>query len=251
MARKKSDGAADEVRELFATPPKQFTAARTALAKKLSGAEAARVKKLRRPTSAAWLVNALSQRYGADVRALLKTSDALAKAQKSGRTSELHELSDELQSLVTSLTERAEELADEGGVKFTTALREKVETTLRSSAVDPESREKLESGTLERELEATGFGAFMSGPLPSAPKGRAREKAAVKKLSAKQVHAAERDAKAAIRELQKAQKQEREVRQQAERVQAELALVQAQLERAQEHAREANNRLSEARAQAD
>ncbi|MFL5319775.1 MAG: hypothetical protein ACJ790_08965 [Myxococcaceae bacterium] len=254
----KRSGKSDELRKLFATPPKEFTAARNALAaelKKSGDADAAKqVKALKRPDAAAFLVNAVAQKYPGDVKAMVDTADKVSKAQRGGHGSEMQALSKELRSLSSSLVERAEEIAKDAGVKFTTALRGKVETTFRSANQDDYAREKVMNGILEHELSASGFeGLFEAGGIH----GKAREKAPraetakkAKGPSAADRHAAEKaahDLKAAQAEFARAQEEQSDVEERAEKIQKELNAAQTRYERAEKHLREAKERAEKAR----
>lgn len=74
-----------ELDALYQLPLDQFTAARNELAKRLSAdgqaEQADRVKALRKPTVAVWLVNRLVREDELDVQRLLKAGESLAKTQ--------------------------------------------------------------------------------------------------------------------------------------------------------------------------
>jgi hypothetical protein len=71
--------------ELYRGAPEEFTSARNGLAAELKaagGAEgAAEVKRLKRPTQAAWVVNRLSLDHPDETKALLDSADRLRDAQ--------------------------------------------------------------------------------------------------------------------------------------------------------------------------
>jgi hypothetical protein len=74
-----------EIDALYGLPLKEFTPARNALASKLSKAgkkdEAARVKKLAKPSIGAWAINRIAREHPGFVERFLKASDRLLRAQ--------------------------------------------------------------------------------------------------------------------------------------------------------------------------
>jgi hypothetical protein len=72
--------------ELCALPREQFTAARNAAASRARGQGhrelAEEISELRRPTTAAWLVNVLAREQPGEVRALVELGDGLRAAQR-------------------------------------------------------------------------------------------------------------------------------------------------------------------------
>jgi DNA repair exonuclease SbcCD ATPase subunit len=111
----------DEVDELADVPPEQFVAARDALAKQLKAdgkaAEAAEVKKLRKPTVTRWVADQVLRHHAADVDALRRALDKVAAAQEAaitrGDRTELSEATAERRDAVTALERAVDEvLAD-------------------------------------------------------------------------------------------------------------------------------------------
>src|SRR5688500_7360801 len=86
MAKRKAGGgpAQEELEPLYLQPPERFTETRNALAKRLreeGDREAAdEVKRLKRPSPAAWLVNQLGLREPTEVEKLLETGARLREA---------------------------------------------------------------------------------------------------------------------------------------------------------------------------
>ena len=80
---RKQDKLEERLDGLYRAPPEEFTAARNELASELNAAgdgdAAAKVKQLKRPTQAAWLVNRLSLDHPAEIRGLLEAADRLRK----------------------------------------------------------------------------------------------------------------------------------------------------------------------------
>jgi hypothetical protein len=103
-----------EFDELADVPPEEFVAERDALAKQLKAdgktAEAAEVKKLRKPTVTRWIADQVLRHHAADVDALRRALDKVAAAQESaitrGDRAALSEATEERREAVTAL-ERA------------------------------------------------------------------------------------------------------------------------------------------------
>jgi hypothetical protein len=163
-----------ELDRLYGLSPAEFTSARETLAKKLraegDGADAARVKTLRKPTAAAGIVNRLARDERMNVRALLAAGERLRDAQASllrgsGPPDAVHKAADDERNAIAALLKAARKDAPGDAV-----LR-RVEETLRAAAVDEEARHLLEQGRLTRELEPVGFG-LAGVPIPIKPRRR-------------------------------------------------------------------------------
>ena len=100
---------------LYGLPLEEFVAARDALAKELRAAgdreEAAVVKKLAKPTRAAWAVNMLARSHADEVRALVDAGTALAGAQEEllggAEPAVLRQAAEAARALVDALAARA------------------------------------------------------------------------------------------------------------------------------------------------
>ena len=153
--------------DLYGLPLEEFTRARDALAKELrAGGDkegAAEVKRLRKPSVAAWALNQAARRHGPEVRRLLEAGAASREAQEEALTGDagpLREATRVLSDHVERVTElAARELAD-AGREASTAQRDRIAATLRAAAADDEGGRLLERGMLVDELEPAGFGLF-------------------------------------------------------------------------------------------
>lgn len=150
---------ADAVRRLYALPPGEFVEARNDAADRAgSRDEAARIRKLRRPTVAAWAVNLLVADSPADIDALAGLGERLRTAQAEMRGSDLRELSAERNRTVSALVRRTAELARDAGHPLAGAAQREVETTLDAVVADPDSAEAVRAGTLTKALAYSGTG---------------------------------------------------------------------------------------------
>jgi hypothetical protein len=144
--------------ELYALPLAEFTPARDARAKELKGTPlAARVKALRKPSTAAWVVNLLVRRDTAQVEQVLTVGAALREAQASMSAEELRALSRQRRQLTAAVTTGARRLAREEGARVTEAVADQVEATLTAAMVDERCGLALRSGMLTAALTSTGL----------------------------------------------------------------------------------------------
>jgi DNA repair exonuclease SbcCD ATPase subunit len=94
--------------ELYGLPLAEFTAARDARARELKGKPlAAPVKALRKPSTAAWVVDLLVRRENDQVAQMLEVGQALRAAQDGMDAAALRELTRQRRKLTAALTVRA------------------------------------------------------------------------------------------------------------------------------------------------
>ncbi|HSJ17733.1 MAG TPA: hypothetical protein VK920_06540 [Solirubrobacterales bacterium] len=234
---KRRDASEKRLDELYREHPEGFVAGRDELAKGLradgDGEKAKRVKKLRRPTAAAWAINraALTAPREAEefADASRRLEDAQARALEGGdedasewRAAAARE--DEARSALADVAERG---ARDAGQPLSDRSLELVIETLRAATADAELRELVVRGRVEREQSAATLGAI--------PAGRARQ----------------RDRRSDER------RQRAQARRELERLEDELAdatareqRLSAQVERTTEALREEKRKLAETRREA-
>ncbi|BBZ27994.1 hypothetical protein MMAD_22890 [Mycolicibacterium madagascariense] len=207
----------DDLDELYSLAPEHFTARRkelVAAAKKRGDREAAtRIAAARRPTTAAWVMNALVHADATVRTRLAELSERLRAAHAAMDGTRIRESSDAQRSLIEQLVRAGFAAADVSNAPA--ALRDDVVGTLQAAIADPDVAARL--GRLEKAERWSGFGDF--GPVsdvavrtatprpkarpapPAVPTpSRSEVAAARRRLTAaeRDVHAAERaDAKAA------------------------------------------------------
>ncbi|MFC0438292.1 hypothetical protein [Kutzneria buriramensis] len=147
------DGAVDL---LYGMPRDQFIAERDKLAK-AEPTLADRIRKLRKPTVAAWEANQLARKRAEDVGALVKIGEDLRAAQQALDGQELRRLS----------RRRAEALDELVDGDAAAGLRELLET----AAVD--APDDLLAGRLVTAPEGGGWGFDLSAPMPTPKPKRA------------------------------------------------------------------------------
>lgn len=143
--------------ELYALPLAEFTPARDARVKQLKGTPlAAQVKALRKPGTAAWVVNLLVRREAAQVDQVLNVGAALREAQQAMSAGELRALTRQRRQVTAAVTTQARRLAADEGLRVTEAVAEQVETTLTAAMVDEGCGRAVRSGLLVSVLSTTG-----------------------------------------------------------------------------------------------
>ena len=143
--------------ELYALGLAEFTPARDAKAKEFKGTDLApRVKALKKPSLAAWVVNLLVRHETEQVEQVLTVGAALREAQAAMSGDDLRALTRQRRQLTAAVTTRARALAREHGQKVTEAVADQVEATLTASMVDEACAAAVRSGQLVAALSATG-----------------------------------------------------------------------------------------------
>lgn len=146
--------------ELYGLPLGEFTAARDARARDLKGtALAGSVKALRKPATAAWVVDLLVRRENDQVAQMVAVGEALRQAQEGMDAAALRELTKQRRQLTAALTVRARALARSVGQKVTEQVAEQVEETLTAAMIDASAAQAVRSGLLVAPLRATGVGS--------------------------------------------------------------------------------------------
>jgi hypothetical protein len=244
------------VDRLYALDPGEFVAARDALARKLRQAGrpelGAEVRRLRRPTLAAWAVDQLAHRQPSSVEALLAAGDRLRRAQEEvlagGDRAALQRASEERRQLIARLTGEALNLLRQRGREDPETHRADVEATLSAAALDPEVADLLRRGRVARAVPSpagfglselswatTGRGDVAVGVGPDADQ-EAPAEGETDDADAQQM---ERAREEAARLEQRATEAEAEARQAAERAaqaQAEAERLEAELGQARQRA---------------
>jgi hypothetical protein len=219
---------------LYAAQPGEFVQRRDELARSLrkdGDREAAdEVKKLRKPSVAAWAVNQLARREKMRLRGLFTAGERLRAAHEQvlagGPRDDLERARDDERLAIGELAAAARPLLEDAGHPPTEAVLDRVRETLHAAVVDEDLAGRVRAGRLEKEERATGFG-FTNLPAATVKPGRpapARPKPAQKPAmdgpaAAKRRRAQERlqGAREALGEAERALKGKRRELAQAER----------------------------------
>jgi hypothetical protein len=158
--------------ELYGLTLPEFTPTRDARAKELKASDAqlaTRVKGLRKPSTAAWVVNLLVRQESEQVAQVLQVGAALREAQASLAGEELRALTRQRRQLTAAVTNRARALAAENGQKVTPAVSDQVEATLTAAMVDEDCAAAVRSGLLVAALASTGVEEVELGAAVAVP----------------------------------------------------------------------------------
>ena len=200
---------------LYALPLDEFTAARDELARRLrrdgDGDAGAEVKRLRKPSVAAWALNQVRRSNPGQTDKLIEAGRRLREGQErllagGGREPFQRAAADE-RRLVGELAREAEGELAAAGRSVSAAVQEKVRATLHAVASDPKAREGLATGRLVRDHEASGLGP-PAAPAPSSGAGAGRRR---REPSAKAAAALERRARRLEERLERARERQREL----------------------------------------
>lgn len=145
--------------ELYALPLPDFTPARDVQALALKAEDAklsARVKALRKPSTAAWVVNLLVRFESDQIDQVLSVGAALRQAQANMSGDELRALTRQRRQLTAAVTAQARAVAADHGQRVTQAVADQVEATLTAAMVDETCAKAVRSGLLVAALATTG-----------------------------------------------------------------------------------------------
>ncbi|CCG02662.1 hypothetical protein [Blastococcus saxobsidens] len=152
---------ADVADELYGVPPEEFVETREARRKDArAGGDrdlARAVGKLRKPSTAAWVVNTLVRREPDELAQLVELGAALRDAQGSLDGDELKELSQQRHRVVAALTRQARSLASDLGRPVSDAVAGQVQDTLRAAIADEDAGQAVLSGRLLTALSHRGL----------------------------------------------------------------------------------------------
>ena len=147
--------------ELYGLPPEEFIDARNALrAEARTGGDrdlAAAIGRLRKPTTAAWVVNTLARRRPDELAQLVDLGAALREAQEDLDGDELKDLAQQRHRVVAALTRQARALAQELGHPVSDAVAGQVQDTLRAAIAGEEAGRAVLSGHLVSALSHRGL----------------------------------------------------------------------------------------------
>jgi len=257
--------------DLYALPLEAFISARDTLAKETRKAgdrdEAARIAKLPKPTPAAWAANQVAREHPDVIAALLDAGAALRAAQDAalagGGAENLRAATQAERRAVDDVMRAAVDLKP-GGKPLSRAMADRLRTTLRAAAGDPDLRAALSAGRLTGEAQAGGAWPFAleggsddladllaaSKPAkqqPAATKPREEDDAAAREADAR----AERERLALEDELREARGTLKVRERTAKGAEQDADDANATLEDAQERLEAAKRALDEAKAQAE
>ena len=117
---------------------------------------AARVKKLKKPSVAAWAVNLLVRRESEQIDSVLGLAEQLRAAAEALDGDELRALTRQRRQLTTALASSARSLAREAGVRLTGPVVDQVEGMLTAAMLDPVAAQVVRTGRVVTAFTSTG-----------------------------------------------------------------------------------------------
>ena len=203
-----SDKVERRLDELYRGAPEQFTAGRNELAAELKAAgeaeAAADVKRRKRPTQAASVVNRLSLDHPDETQALLEAAEQLRDVHAQLGTADSGERLREAARLERQALERLMEIARQMGPRPSSSTLDRVGETLQAAGSDEDLARLVRTGRLDRERRAAGL---TGGATPARPR-TATKPAKERSRELKQV-------RAALKELRRREKRTRTLQEKA------------------------------------
>src|SRR6188768_3484779 len=134
-----------------------FTEARNAAAREVGDkALAAQVKKLKKPSVAAWAVNLLVRRESTQIDSVLELAESLRAAAEALDGNELRALTRQRRQLTTALASTARSLARDAGVRLTGPVVDQVEGMLTAAMLDEVAAQVVRTGRVVTAFTSTG-----------------------------------------------------------------------------------------------
>jgi hypothetical protein len=239
---------AEIAERLYGLLPEEFTAARDAEAKRVRASgdreSASAIAGLRRPSLAAWLVNALVRHRHNEVEQLLALGEALRTAQQGLAGDQVRALGRQRQQVLAAIGRQARALARELGHPVSEDVGLEVEQTLGAAMADPAIAEAVRSGRLTSPTSYAGLG------LDADSAGTPPRRLSVVKDSAAEQTATARPTKGRRGATSPSDADERARRREEESRRREAERRAAELEQARAEAEEAEQAYEEAAAAA-
>lgn len=224
-----------DIDDLYKKPLNEFTAARNALAKSLSGDAAKRVKSLPKPTVVPWAVNQLYWHARPAYTKLMAAGEALREAQIAalgGKAAKVSKAAEAHRAALAAAVREAVRLAAEGDAH---PDAEAIGRTLE--ALSLAAQRSSSPGRLTEAMAPAGFEA-LAGMTVAAPAHAAKASARAEKEKEAAVEARrrelEREITAAERDLERAQEAETSARERLERATEERRRAEAALAKLQD-----------------
>jgi hypothetical protein len=215
-------GALDrQIDGLYQLAPSAFTAARTALAKTLTGDAAKRIRALKKPAAVPWSVNQLFWRAKPAYEQLMRRGRALRDTQIAalkGRAADVRAATDAHRAAIREAVHEAAKIASQSGVHADAEHVGRMLEAISLAAVPPEDQ-----GRFTRVIEPSGFEA-LTGVTPAArPHPAKANTAAAEEREKREQRQRETAIKAATRALDRARERASAARAALQRAEAEVA----------------------------
>lgn len=238
---------------LYSGQPDAFVASRKARADE-AGALAPRIRALKKPSIAAWVVNVFAQERSGQLGEALQLARELREAQDDLDAPALAKLGRDRRALTRRLAATAAELAASRGERITPATLESVEQSISAAFFDPTAASAVASGRLvraltpsssEEEIRDAVAGELDEGDAaPPQPPDELQARRN-RREAERRVAAAEKEQAVAERELGRKDSALEKLRSTADELSERVADLEAQLERARAEVRRVEQELPE------
>ena len=231
-----------QIDELYKLPLDEFTKARNALAKTLSGSEKKAVTSLVKPSLPMSVVNRLDWHNAPTYKALVDASEKLRTAHRAaltGRNVDTRKPDELHRTTLEKAFAQAIAGVQKDGIRLTDAARDTVRRTLAALPTDEPA------GRMTREPPAAGF-SLLTGIKPPGGLTTSADTEVRPRATAKPSPAEIRWQKQAEKRAERKQKEEaRKAREAEERARKEREKREREIEKAEKALREAERRLAE------
>ncbi|MFD6142007.1 hypothetical protein [Promicromonospora sp. NPDC060271] len=147
---------------LYARPLDEFVAARDAAVRQATDSGdrlgAARVKRLRKPSVAAWVINQVAREHPDEIGALGELGDELRAATQDRDRARIRALDHLRRERTDALVRAVREAGEVGGRSVSAAVLDRMTETLTAAVMDPDAAAVVRAGRLSRALQHVGFG---------------------------------------------------------------------------------------------
>lgn len=147
---------------LYTRPLDEFIAARDAAVRQAADdgdrLGAARIKRLPKPSVAAWVVNHVARDHPEEVAALADLGDELRAATADRDRGRIRALDHLRRERTEGLVRTVREAGEVGGRPVSAAVLDRLTETLTAAVMDPDAAEVVRAGRLSRALQHVGFG---------------------------------------------------------------------------------------------
>ena len=255
---------------LYGLPPGDFVGARNSRAKELVAAgdrqSAAAVRRLPKPSLAAWLANRLVRAHRDEVNKLIALRTRFEDAQAKAGREELHTLARQRKAFIETLMAFARDELAASGDAMTPEVQRQLEDTLDAAVADEGAAAQLRAGHLNQALHHIGFGGFdlpgggvmdtgrgrpstggpksRSGTGGSSARRRPTDSVALEKAQAA-LREAERDLRTAAKRHDTMLQTQRDLADRLAEAEHERTRAEADLRRAETRYRQAKERLED------
>lgn len=147
---------------LYARPLDEFIAARDAAVRQATDSGdrlgAARVKRLRKPSVAAWVINQVAREHPDEIGALAALGDELRAATQDRDRARIRALDHLRRERTDALVRAVREAGEVGGRSVSSAVLDRMTETLTAAVMDPDAAAVVRAARLSRALQHVGFG---------------------------------------------------------------------------------------------